>query len=325
MDFFDLLWMGKAVWIWLVFFAVVFALLVFDLGLLNKKDHDIGVKESLFLSAFYIILSLLFGAWVWYAFGPQAGKEYLTGFLIEKTLALDNIFVISMIFSFFAVPRKYQHRVLLWGIIGVLILRGVMIGLGAALLAQFEWLLLFFAAFLVITGIKMLVVQDKKTDLSNNPLLKFLKKHLPVTDNFHGNRFFVRLLDKNNRKKLFVTPLFLALILVEFADLIFALDSIPAIFAITTDPYVVYTSNIFAVLGLRALYFALAAIIHRFHYLKYSLSIILVFIGGKVLAAHFLGIEKIPAVISLSVTVILIISGIVYSLYKSRDAVDKKL
>lgn len=320
MDFLTAVWMGKAVWMWLVFFGIVLGLLIFDLGVLNKKDHDIGVRESLLLSAFYIGLALCFGGWVWFEFGPQAGKEYLTGFLIEKTLALDNIFVISMIFAFFSIPRKYQHRVLFWGILGVVILRGIMIGVGAALVARFEWILLIFAVFLVGTGIKMLFTKDKDTDLSDNFLLKWLRKHLPVTETFHGHDFFVKLPDpkKPGKLKKFVTPLFLALILVEFADIIFAVDSIPAIFAITNDPYIIYTSNIFAILGLRALYFALAAIIHRFHYLKYSLAVVLIFIGGKVLAADFLGIEKIPAVISLSVTVILLASGICYSLWKSR-------
>ena len=320
MDLLTALWMGKAVWVWVVFFAVVLGLLVFDLGFLNKKDLDIGVRESLGLSAFYIILALCFGGWVWFEFGPQAGKEYLTGFLIEKTLALDNIFVISMIFSFFAIPRKYQHRVLVWGILGVVILRGIMIGVGAALVARFEWILLIFAVFLVGTGIKMLFAKEKQPDLSDNMLLKWLRNHLPVTNTLHGHSFFVKLPDPDNpnKKKRFVTPLFLALILVEFADVIFAVDSIPAIFAITKDPYIVYTSNIFAILGLRALYFALAAIIHRFHYLKYSLAVVLIFIGGKVLAADMLGIEKVPAVISLGVTILLLASGILYSLWKSR-------
>lgn len=325
MDFLTALWMGKAIWVWCLFFGVVLGLLVFDLGFLNRKDHDIGVRESLGLSAFYIILALCFGGWVWFEFGPQAGKEYLTGFLIEKTLALDNIFVISMIFSFFSIPRKYQHRVLVWGILGVIILRGIMIAVGAALVARFEWVLLIFAVFLVGTGVKMLFAKEKNPDLADNVLLKWLRKHLPVTNTLHGHKFFVRLPDPDNpkKKKRFVTPLFLALILVEFADVIFAVDSIPAIFAITKDPYIVYTSNIFAILGLRALYFALAAIIHRFHYLKYSLAVVLIFIGGKVLAADIMGIDKIPAVISLSVTVLLLASGIVYSLWKSRGEQGK--
>jgi tellurite resistance protein TerC len=210
--------------------------------------------------------------------------QYFTGFFVEKSLAMDNVFVISLIFTYFAIPRIYQHRVLVWGILGVIVLRGIMIGLGAALINQFDWILFIFGAFLLITGIKMLVIADKEPDIAGNPILKFLRKHLNVTDELHGEKFFVKGPDPKGCGKLvrFATPLFLALVLIEFADLIFAVDSVPAIFAITTDPYIVYTSNIFAILGLRALYFALAAMVHRFHYLKYALSLVLIFIGAKI-------------------------------------------
>lgn len=315
--------MDKPLWMWGLFVGVVLVLLVLDLGVLHRKQREIGVKESLLLSAGYILMGLLFGGWVWQQLGPQAGKEYLTGFLIEKTLALDNIFVISLIFTFFAIPRKYQHRVLFWGIIGVILLRALMIGLGAALVAQFSWVLYIFAVFLILTGIKMFFVIDSLPDVSKNPVLLFMKRHMRITNELQDQKFAVRLPDPDNPNKLRVwfTPLFVCLILVEIADLIFAVDSVPAIFAITTDPYIVYTSNIFAILGLRALYFALDAVIHRFKYLKYALAMTLIFIGSKIFIADLMGLEKFPAALSLGITVGLISTGIVYSLYRTRRQV----
>ncbi|MEA3534562.1 TerC family protein [Rhizobium sp. CC-YZS058] len=312
-------WLGKPLWMWLGFMGLVIALLAFDLGILHKENREIEVGESLKLSALYITLGLAFGGWVWWYLGADAGMNYVTGFVVEKTLALDNVFVIALIFSFFAVPRLYQHRVLFWGILGVIVLRALMIGLGAALVTEFAWVLYLFAGFLVITGIKMLFVGDKEPDLASNPLLAFMRRRLNVTDEHHGDKFFVRLPDtKTGRHVLFVTPLFLALVLIEIADLVFAVDSVPAIFAITTDPFIVYTSNIFAILGLRALYFALAAMIHRFHYLKPALAVVLIFIGSKVFAADLLGIDKVPPAISLGVTFLIIASGVVFSLVKTR-------
>lgn len=306
--------MGKPVWMWGAFITLVLALLALDLGVMHRKSHVIGVKESLVMSGFYIAIAMLFGGWVWWAQGAENGAAYFTGFLIEKTLALDNIFVISLIFSYLAIPREYQHRVLLWGILGVIILRAIMIGLGAALIAEFSWVLLIFAAFLVYTGIKMLCVKEADPDISNNPLLKYLRRHLRITDTVQGEHFFVRQKDTAGTIRTYVTPLFIALILVEVADIIFAVDSVPAIFAITTDPYIVYTSNIFAILGLRALYFALAAIIHKFHHLKTAMALVLIFIGGKVFVADLMGIDKIPPSISLGVTVLLLGGGVVASL-----------
>ena len=257
--------LGKAAWVWLVFAGTVVTLLAFDLGVLHKGDSEIGVKESLALSAGYISIALLFGAWVWWYFGVQSGTEYFTGFLIEKSLSMDNVFVIALIFSYFAIPRQYQHRVLFWGILGVIVLRAFMIGLGAALISNFSWVLYVFGAFLVFTGIKMWIIADHMPDIANNPLLKFLRKHLRVTPAVEGNAFFVNRPDPVSGKPVrWATPLFLALCMVEVIDLVFAVDSVPAIFAITSDPFIVYTSNIFAILGLRALYFALAAMIHRF-------------------------------------------------------------
>jgi tellurite resistance protein TerC len=310
--------LGKAAWIWLLFIGIVVTLLAFDLGVLHKDDHEIGVKESLLLSAGYISIALLFGAWVWWYLGASSGMAYYTGFMIEKSLSMDNVFVIALIFAFFAIPRQYQHRVLFWGIVGVIVLRAIMIGLGATLVSQFGWVLYLFGAFLVFTGIKMWILADHVPDIANNPLLKFLKKHMRVTEHLHGNAFWVRQPDPATGKVVrWATPLFLALVLIEFVDLVFAVDSVPAIFAITTDPFIVYTSNIFAILGLRALYFALAAMIHRFKYLKYALALVLVFIGTKIFLVGFIG--KFPPAISLAVTFGLIAGGVLVSLWKTRS------
>ncbi len=309
--------LGKDAWIWFVFFGIVVTLLSFDLGVLHKGDQEIGVKESLFLSGGYISVALMFGAWVWWYLGAQSGMEYLTGFLIEKSLSMDNVFVIALIFSYFAIPRQYQHRVLFWGILGVIFLRAIMIGLGATLVSEFSWVLYLFGAFLVVTGIKMWVIADHMPDIANNPLLKFLRKRMRVTPNIEGNAFFVHKTDPVSGKTVrWATPLFLALCLIELVDLVFAVDSVPAIFAITTDPFIVYTSNIFAILGLRALYFALVAMIHRFKYLKYALALVLVFIGTKIFLVGIIG--KIPPVFSLSVTVGLIAGGVIVSMWKTR-------
>ncbi len=299
-------------------------LLVFDLGVLNKKDHEIGVKESLKLSAFYITVGILFGGWVWMERGSELGMLYYTGFVVEKTLSLDNIFVIAMIFSFMGIPRLYQHRVLFWGILGVILLRGIMIGVGAALVKEYHEILYLFAAFLVITGIKMLIPEkDNKEegDFSNNPILKFFKKYFRTTDKIHGHDFFVRLKDpKTGKLATYVTPLFIALIMIEFADVIFAVDSVPAIFALTTDTFIIYTSNVFAILGLRALYFALAAMMARFAYLKYALAVLLIFIGSKIFIADFLmDGAKFPPLISLGITFVILATGMFYSLWKTRN------
>ena len=310
--------LDKPAWAWLVFLGIVVVLLVLDLGVLHRKEREIPVSESLWLSAGYIGVALAFGGWVWWSMGEGPGMAYFTGFLVEKSLSLDNVFVISLIFTYFAVPRLYQHRVLFWGILGVIVLRGIMIGFGAALVSQFSWILYVFGAFLIVTGIKMLVVADSMPDIAGNPVLRFLRKRLNVTPELHGNAFFVKAPSAADpaRQVWWATPLFLALVLVETADLIFAVDSVPAVFAITTDPYIVYTSNIFAILGLRALYFALAAMVHRFHYLKYALAGVLVFVGGKIFWTQFYG-KPDPAV-SLSVTFALLAGGVVVSLLRTR-------
>ena len=320
MDFLLSDFLGTPTWMWGVFISLVLGLLALDLGVLHKNSKEIGVRESLLMSGFYIAIGFAFGGWIWYQSGQQSAMEYVTGFVVEKSLAMDNIFIIAMIFSYFAIPRQYQHRVLLWGILGVIVLRGIMIAGGAAIVENFHWVLYLFAAFLVFTGLKMLFSSDHdENDIGNNRILKFLRSHLPVTNRLHGEKFFVKETDETTGKlKTFVTPLFLALIMVEIADLIFAVDSIPAIFAITTDPFIVYTSNIFAILGLRALYFALAALIHRFAYLKYALAAVLVFVGSKIFVADMLGIAKIPPAVSLGVTVAILVTGVVGSLIATR-------
>ena len=311
--------LGKPGWVWWLFISIVAALLVFDLGVLHRKQREIEVGESLWLSAGYITVALLFGGWVWWSMGQESGVAYMTGFFVEKSLALDNVFVISLIFTYFAVPRQYQHRVLFWGILGVIVLRAVMIGLGAALVSEFSWMLYFFGAFLLATGVKMLVVADHMPKLDDNPVLRFMRRRMNVTNELHGERFFVRLPDAGTgRTALYATPLFLALVLIEVADLVFAVDSVPAIFAITTDPYIVYTSNIFAILGLRALYFALAAMVHRFAYLKYALSLVLIFIGAKIFWNQLVG--KLDPAVSLGVTFTLLAGGVIVSLLRTRDA-----
>lgn len=319
MDFLTLPVIGKPLWMWAGFVLAVIALLAFDLGVLHRKTREIGVRESLVMSMTYIALGLGFGGLVWMQLGATAGVEYLTGFVIEKSLAIDNVFVIALIFGFFAIPPALQHRVLFWGVLGVILMRGVMIGVGAALVSQFGWVLYIFAVFLILTGVKMLFSSGKPIDLNDNAVLKFVRRVLPVTDRLEGEKFFVKGVDSRTGKAaVLATPLFLALVLVEIADLIFAVDSVPAIFAITTDPYIVYTSNIMAILGLRALYFALAAVLHRFAYLKQALAVLLVFIGGKIFVADALGWEKFPASVSLSITFAILAAGVLWSLWRTR-------
>ena len=322
MEFLFADWLGTPVWFWMAFIGLVVTLTAFDLGFLHKEDKEMGIGESLKLSAFYISIALLFGVWVWIQKGADLGMKYYTGFFIEKALSIDNVFVISLIFTYFAIPRRYQYRALLWGIIAVIVLRGLMIAVGAAVVQEWYWVLYLFAAFLIATGIKMLFAGDKPMDVASNPVVKFISRHMRVTPDLHAERFFVRVPDgKSGKLVRAATPLFLALVIINIADLVFAVDSVPAIFAITTDTFIVYTSNIMAILGLRALYFALAAMVHRFHYLKYALALVLVFIGSKIFVSDFLlGGDKFPPVLSLLVTVGMIAAGILYSLWKTRGA-----
>jgi len=301
------------VWMWVGFNLFVLVLLALDLGILHRKDHAVGIREALLLSLGYFLLALVFGAGVFRFLGADAGYQFFTGYLIEKSLSVDNIFVFVLIFSFFAVPTQYQHRVLFWGILGALIMRAIMILVGAAVIQAFHWVIYLFGAFLVFTGIKMLITINAKPDLQNNRLVLLLRRHFRITDDFEGNRFFVR-----RDGLLYMTPLMLVLILVEVTDLVFAVDSIPAIFAITTDPFIVYTSNVFAILGLRALYFALAGIIHRFHYLKYGLSLVLMVVGAKMLLNAWFGEKVIPTEVALLITGILIGGSMLISMIKTR-------
>ena len=321
MDFLLMDWLGTPVWFWLTFLAIVAALTAFDLGVLHKEDREMGISESLKLSVFYISIALLFGGWIWLEKGADLGMKYFTGFFIEKALSIDNVFVISLIFTFFAIPRIYQYRALLWGILAVIVLRGIMIAAGAALVQQFYWLLYVFAAFLIATGVRMLWATDHEPDISKNPVVRWISNHMRVTKALHGQHFFVKEIDPKTGKLVrAATPLFLALVVINLADLVFAVDSVPAIFAITTDTFIVYTSNIMAILGLRALYFALAAMVHRFHYLKYALALVLVFIGSKIFVSDFvMDGAKFPPLLSLAVTFALILGGILWSLWKTRE------
>jgi len=311
--------LGTPSWFWLAFMAIVIALLVFDLGVLHRDQHEIEMRESLLLYSGYFSVGMAFGGWVWWQLGATKALEFYTGFLIEQSLSMDNVFVMAMILGFFAIPRRYQHRVLFWGILGVIVLRALMIGLGTALVQRFDWILYLFGAFLLLSGVKMLFTRDEQhPDLSQNPLLKFLRRRIRVTDQLHGGRFLVHLRDpQTGTVQRYATPLLLALVLIELADLVFAVDSVPAVFAVTQDPFIVYTSNIFAILGLRALYFALAALMHRFIYLKYALALVLIFIGGKIFLHGLIG--QVPAVLSLGVTLGLLAGGVVLSLLKTRD------
>jgi tellurite resistance protein TerC len=299
---------------WIVFFSVAILLLAFDIFILNKNEHEIKVKESLWLSLFYISVALLFGLFIGYLLGSIKMTQYYTGYLVEQSLSLDNLFVFSLIFKYFIVPKRLQHRVLFWGIISVFILRGIMIFGGSAIVSHFDWVLYIFALFLIIMGIKMLFIKEsQELNLEKNFLLKFLKKHWRITPEFHGKQFLIKSPHpkKPTKKVLWLTPLLVVLLLIEFADIVFAIDSIPAIFVITTDPYIVYTSNIFAIFGLRALYFALDAILDKFKYLHQSLAIILIFIGSKAFIPHF------SSLLSLGITIFILLSGIGLSLRRT--------
>ncbi|MCK5374352.1 MAG: TerC/Alx family metal homeostasis membrane protein [Alphaproteobacteria bacterium] len=313
---------------WGIFAAVVPMLLYVDLKLFNKDDHVIGFRESLILSLWYIIAGLAFGLIILWNQGSENAVLYYTTYVIEKSLSLDNLFVMSIIFSALAIPQRYQHRVLVWGIIGVLILRGIMIWAGATLIHEFNWVLFIFAAILIYTGIKMFFMKDECgiDNLDEKPLVKFVKKHFPFTTTFYGHSFFVHRSKLNaeersqhSEKVRFVfTPLFLALVVIEVSDLIFAVDSIPAALAISTDPFIVFTSNVFAVLGLRALFFAVENIIDRFEFMKYALAIVLSFIGFKVFYNGIFPDAHISPALSLTVTLGTLSAGLIFSWIKTK-------
>ena len=302
----------NSLWMWIGFNLFVLVLLALDLGLLHRKDKQVGVREALLLSLGYFVLALIFGAGVFHFLGRSAGVEFFTGYLLEKSLSVDNIFVFVLIFSHFSVPAQYQHRVLFWGILGALVLRATLILTGATIIEAFHWVIYIFGAFLIFTGAKMLATINQKPDMAGNRLVRLIRRHFRVTEDYEGHSFFVR-----RNGLLYLTPLMVVLILVEVTDVVFALDSIPAIFAITTDPFIVYTSNVFAILGLRALYFALVGIIHRFHYLKYGLSLVLMVVGAKMLINAAFG-KVIPTEAALLVTALLIGGSMLVSMVKTR-------
>lgn len=304
--------MSNELWMWIGFNVFVLAMLALDLGVFHRKSHEVKIKEALIWSGVWISLALIFnyGLYLWR--GAEPALEFLTGYLIEKSLSVDNIFVFIMIFAYFKVPALYQHKILFWGILGALVMRAIFIATGVALIEKFHWIIYVFGAFLIITGIKMAVQKDKEIHPEKNPVLKLFRRFMPVTTQYVGDKFFTRV---DGRR--FATPMFVVLLLIETTDLIFAVDSIPAILAITTDPFIVYTSNVFAILGLRALYFALAGIMQMFHYLAYGLAAILVFVGTKMMLVDF---YKLPIAVALGVVAgILAISVIASLLYPKTE------
>lgn len=311
-------------WMWSGFFVIVLIMLAIDLVVGGSKQHRVTLKEAATWSGIWVGVSLLFAVALWWYLDATAGRdlanekalEYITGYLIEKSLAIDNVFVWLILFSFFAVPLELQKRVLIFGVLGAIVMRTAMIFAGVWLITQFHWLLYVFGAFLLVTGIKMWWFADATPDLANNPVIKWIRRHMKVSDELHGERFFIMKEDAGKLVR-YATPLFLVLILVELTDLIFAVDSIPAIFAITTDPFIVLTSNIFAILGLRAMYFLLADMADRFSLLKYGLAIVLMFIGVKML---LIDLFKIPVAVSLGVVAAIIVTSIILSLKKDASS-----
>jgi tellurite resistance protein TerC len=299
-------------WLWAGFNAFVLAMLALDLGVFHRKAHEVSIREAAGWSAVWVALALAFNYGVYHFAGRDAGLQFLTGYLIEKALSVDNIFVFVLVFSYFRVPARYQHRVLFWGILGALVMRGIMIAAGAALIARFHWVIYLFGAFLVVTGIRMATQKEHAIEPESNPVIRLIRRLVPVTGQYHGQSFFVR---EGGRRV--ATPLFVVLAFVETTDLIFAVDSIPAVFAVTTDPFLVYTSNVFAILGLRALYFLLAGVIHRFHFLKLGLSAVLVFVGAKMLLADA---YEVPMGLSLGIIALVLAVSVVASLLYPRAA-----
>lgn len=312
--------MDITLWAWIGFHAIVFLVLALDLGVFHRRSHKVSIREAGLWTLVWVTLSLIFNGIIWLCRGPEDGLNFLTGYLVEYSLSVDNIFVFILLFSYFRVPAQYQHRVLFWGILGALIMRGTMILLGSALIEQFEWILYLFGAFLLVTGVRLIFQDDEpEVDPQRNLLVRLARRLLPITPDMRGDRFFVR-----EAGRFSATPLFLVLLIVESTDLLFAVDSIPAIFGITHDPFIVYTSNICAILGLRSLYFLLAGVMESFYYLRFGLAIILSFIGVKMLTplvtGWFLGGHSvhIPTTISLGVIVVTLLASVVASLIRSR-------
>jgi len=299
------------IWLWVGFNAFILAMLALDLGVFHRKSHVVSFRESLTWTGVWITLALLFNAGVWYYAGAQKGLEFFTGYVIEKSLSVDNVFVFALLFSYFTVPAKYQHKVLFWGILGALVMRAIMIFLGAALISRFSWVIYVFGAFLILTGLKMIFKRAEEIHPERNPVVRLFKRMMPVTAEYRQDKFFIR-----ENGVLMATPLFVVLLLVEFSDLVFAVDSIPAIFAITNDPFIVYTSNVFAILGLRSLYFSLAGVMDKFHYLKIGLGVVLAFVGVKMILSHTQ--YKIDTMVSLGVIATILTLSIVWSLLRPK-------
>ncbi len=314
------------IWLWIGFNVFVLAMLVLDLGVFHRKAHAISIKEATIWSVIWISMALLFNLglyFFWDTISPgsaysngEAALAFFTGYLLEKSLSVDNIFVFVLIFTFFSVPAMYQHRVLFWGIIGALLMRAILITVGAALLKEFHWIIYIFGGFLIFTGIRMALHRNEEMHPENNPLVKLLRRIMPITEDYEGDKFFIR-----RAGKLMATPLFLVLLLVESTDLIFAVDSIPAIFAVTNDTFIIYTSNVFAILGLRSLYFLLAGVVDKFYYLKLGLSVILVFVGIKM---TIVDIYKIPVGFSLGVIFVILAISVAASLWRAKRLVPEE-
>jgi tellurite resistance protein TerC len=298
--------MSGQTWAWVGFTLFVLAMLALDLGVFHRKSHEVTIREAMVWSGVWVALALLFNLVLYYWRGPQPALEFLTGYLIEKSLSVDNIFVFLMIFSYFSVPPRYQHRVLFWGVLGALVMRALLIFLGISLIQRFHWVIYLFGAFLIVTGVKMALEKDKEIHPERNPALRLFRRFVPVTDDYRGGKFFVK-----QGGRYFATPMLIVLLIVETTDIIFAVDSIPAILAITLDPFIIYTSNVFAILGLRALYFALAGVMKLFHHLRYGLSAILAFVGAKMLLANF---YKIPVGVALGVVAGILVISVIASL-----------
>jgi tellurite resistance protein TerC len=305
-------------WLWIGFNVFVLIMLALDLGVFHRKTHVVTLKESITWTAVWVVMALLFNLGIAHFMGNDKGLEFFTGYVIEKSLSVDNVFVFALLFSYFAVPALYQHKVLFWGVFGALVMRAIMIALGAKLITEFAWIIYVFGAFLVLTGVKMIVKREEEIHPERNPVVRFFKRYIPTTSDFRGDKFFVR-----ENGVLMATPLFVVLILVEISDLIFAVDSIPAIFAVTKDPFIVYTSNVFAILGLRSLYFALAGVLDKFHYLKVGLGVVLSFVGVKMLLAH--STWKIDTHISLGVIIVVLAASVVASLVWPKKSVGTGL
>lgn len=305
------------IWLWIGFNVFVLAMLAFDLGVFHRKAHTVSIKEASIWSIVWITLALAFNAGLYFFIGPEPALQFFTGYLIEKSLSVDNIFVFVLLFTYFAVPAAYQHRVLFWGILGALIMRGIMIGLGVVLLETFHWIIYLFGAFLIFTGVRMAFHKETEVHPERNPLLKLVRRIVPVTNDYERDRFVVR-----RAGQVLVTPLLLVLLVVETTDVIFALDSIPAIFAVTRDPFIVYTSNVFAILGLRSLYFVFANVMGKFYYLKLGLAVVLSYVGVKMVLAD---IYHIPTALSLVVIALVLAAAILASVVRARRLASRNV